>query len=214
MPRGEVIRAEKGAWRMEPYLMEQPGGRLGHAGKIKGNKKPEHSSGAADPWLSAPWRPRWVLGWGVQRPSSPQLHGEMGGLPDCVGFVRDEDWDRLREAQVCTWSPARRTSFTAGRSSDTGAGSAAGPRDALGSLCGAAAFLQLHCSGERRGKTPSTAPLGIEFAPPAGLGSGGAHARGVLGAGERSHAGDRVHGLSARHGRGLESLVSPSPTHR
>lgn len=37
MPRGKVIRAEKGAWRREPYLMEQPGGRLRHARK-KGNR--------------------------------------------------------------------------------------------------------------------------------------------------------------------------------
>lgn len=33
VPRGEAIRAEKGAWRRKPYLMEQPGGRLRHAGE-------------------------------------------------------------------------------------------------------------------------------------------------------------------------------------
>lgn len=37
-PGGEGIRAEKGAWRREPYLMEQPGGRLRHAGEKRGIK--------------------------------------------------------------------------------------------------------------------------------------------------------------------------------
>lgn len=35
---GEGIRAEKGAWRREPYLMEQPGSRLRHAGEKWGIK--------------------------------------------------------------------------------------------------------------------------------------------------------------------------------
>lgn len=104
---GEVIRAEKGAWRREPYLMEQPGGRLRHARgeKKKGNKSRNAAAVLLDPSLSAPWRAGLscrVPGWGgATAPGGPGWVGWLGGLLAGVGLVRD----RLREeARVCTWS--------------------------------------------------------------------------------------------------------------
>jgi len=75
--RGEVIRAEKGALRKEPYLMERPGGRLRHAGK-KGDKRRNAAAALLDP---SPCGDRAAApGWGT-RPR-PARAGWVGSQPE------------------------------------------------------------------------------------------------------------------------------------
>jgi len=97
-----------------------------------------------------------------------------------------------------------------GDPSNTSAGSTASPSEVLGSLCCAVAAVCFPAAGKRGGKKVKKAQFGMEIPSPAMRGVlgwvwGGAPARGVLGAGERSRAGGQVLRLSVRHGRNRSS---------